>query len=366
MVFELEVNAGRIIGEHVLRYAGKLINSDKYLVEALEKSDDNYIPILKIPYGTHTIPFKDKLLDVEYTVDREVLVNSGVFVEKVILKSSESIEYIYSFLDAARKNSLNYKTDKVTTRIIKKGHWNELSSLPKRELESVVLDKDQLDSIIKDVEEFVESEDEYLKKGVPYKRNYLLEGLPGTGKTSLIFAIASHLDMDICIINFSNAINDINFMDCVSNMDQKSILVLEDIDCVFGNRMDSKCGISFPGILNVLDGMARKHKLITFMTTNFMENLDSALIRPGRIDYQLKFDHCTKEQSVKMYRNLVNNIQEDDAKNFSKKVNRLKFTTAALQKFLFKYRNNTYEELVEKVEELEKMGENTSNSKMYM
>ena len=55
----------------------------------------------------------------------------------------------------------------------------------------------------------------------------------------------------------------------LSNMNDKSILVLEDIDCIFGDRKDvSKCNISFASLLNTLDGIARKHKLITFMTTN--------------------------------------------------------------------------------------------------
>ena len=119
---------------------------------------------------------------------------------------------------------------------MKKGYWGELSSLPKRALETVVLDKEERSNIINDIQNFIDSEDEYLNSGIPYKRNYLLEGKPGTGKTSLIFAIASHLDMDLCVMNFSAGLDDINFMDAISNMNDNSILVLEDIDCIFGDR----------------------------------------------------------------------------------------------------------------------------------
>ena len=51
--------------------------------------------------------------------------------------------------------------------------------------------------------------------------------------------------------------------------------------------------VSFSCILNILDGMGRKHKMITFMTTNHLDRLDPALIRPGRIDKSLLFDYVT-------------------------------------------------------------------------
>jgi chaperone BCS1 len=207
---------------------------------------------------------------------------------------------------------------------------------------------------VTDIDKFINSEDEYLDKGIPYKRNYLLEGLPGTGKTSLIFAIASYLDMDLCVLNFSGNLDDINFMDAVSNMNDKSILVLEDIDCIFGDRKNetnTRSGISFGGILNVLDGIGRKHKLITFMTTNYVDRLDDALIRAGRIDYKLKFDYSNKEQAKHMYSKLINGGNDDDCKKFIDKIKKCKYTPATLQKYLFKHRDKDIETILDDIEE---------------
>ena len=52
-----------------------------------------------------------------------------------------------------------------------------------------------------DVKKFIENEDYYKTKGLPYKRGYLLYGPPGSGKTSKIKSLANQYSMDIYIIN---------------------------------------------------------------------------------------------------------------------------------------------------------------------
>lgn len=60
-----------------------------------------------------------------------------------------------------------------------------------RKIESVILDSDIANTIVKDIRQFLESGDWYTSKGVPYRRGYLLYGPPGTGKTSFTTAIAA-------------------------------------------------------------------------------------------------------------------------------------------------------------------------------
>ena len=92
------------------------------------------------------------------------------------------------------------------------------------------------DRIKSDIESFINDEEEYKKFGIPYKRNYLFCGLPGTGKTSLIFTIASQLNMGIGIINLGPLMNDSRLMDAISDLDDNYILLLEDIDSFFVKR----------------------------------------------------------------------------------------------------------------------------------
>ena len=145
--------------------------------------------------------------------------------------------------------------------------------------------------------------------------------------------------MNIAIINFGLTIDDATFMKSVSKLPDDCLLVLEDIDALFVERKlgDShKSMVSFSGILNTLDGLARRDKQITFLTTNYISKLDSALIRPGRIDKIITFSHSTLEQIHQFFLKFIPN-QEKKWEIFKKKIRYLKTTAAILQSFFFKY-----------------------------
>ena len=110
--------------------------------------------------------------------------------------------------------------------------------------------------------------------------------------------------MNVHIINLGPKVDDSTFMSAVSSLPNNTILLLEDIDALFVERKandSNKSMVSFSGILNVLDGMARKNGLITFMTTNYINRLDKAMIRPSRVDVIMKFKEATEEQIEQMY-----------------------------------------------------------------
>ena len=104
------------------------------------------------------------------------------------------------------------------------------------------------------------------------------------------------------------------------------------------------------------------------MSTNNFEKLDDALIRPGRIDYKLSFDYNTKEQTELMYSKLINNYNQSDCKTFSDKINTYNFTTATLQKYLFKYRNDSLENILKNIDEFIELcdDKNASSTYLYM
>jgi SpoVK/Ycf46/Vps4 family AAA+-type ATPase len=79
-----------------------------------------------------------------------------------------------------------------------------------------------------------------------------------------------------------------------------------------------------------LDGLAYREGMITFMTTNYLCNLDSALIRPGRIDKSLNFGLATEDQTRHMFLNFYEDKGEE-FDTFYKKIKRCNFTTALLQ-----------------------------------
>lgn len=166
------------------------------------------------------------------------------------------------------------------------GSWRTRNDLPPRSLDSVVLPPDQLDRVLSDVRGFLAAEDRYNQLGIPWHRGYLFHGPPGTGKTSLVKALATHFGMDLWYVSLSDLKTENSLMNLLSEVAPRSMLLLEDIDTIRISRdRDTEQGsISMSSLLNALDGVATPHGLITVMTTNHMDALDPALTRAGRMD----------------------------------------------------------------------------------
>jgi chaperone BCS1 len=121
--------------------------------------------------------------------------------------------------------------------------------------------------------------------------------LTGCGKTSFAQVLASELKLDICILNMSQKdLTDNSLAANLRDAPDKAIILLEDVDAIFVERTsasdksgrNTNSGISFSGLLNAIDGVAAQEGRIFFMTTNHVEKLDPALIRPGRCDVKVR------------------------------------------------------------------------------
>ena len=129
MKYQIEANTERAISEHVIKYAATLVETNNFIADGFLKSDNKFKLIKKLPEGKFKINHNDKEIEIEHKIWYEY----GNKLEKVLVSSDDSLEHIENFLDKCRKHSLNYKSDKVTCRIMKKGYWG-ISSLPKDKL----------------------------------------------------------------------------------------------------------------------------------------------------------------------------------------------------------------------------------------
>lgn len=186
--------------------------------------------------------------------------------------------------------------------------WNRIQSSTQRPVVSVVLPAGQMEAILADLASFTQQREWYQAAGIPYHRGYLLYGLPGTGKSSLVMALAGHLGKDVYLVNLAGQnVTDQTLASNFARIPAGSIILLEDIDCALPSRQgdSTKTGVSMGALLNCLDGSGAREDMLVFMTTNHVELLDEALIRPGRIDVEVEFGYATQEQALRLISKLA-------------------------------------------------------------
>jgi mitochondrial chaperone BCS1 len=188
----------------------------------------------------------------------------------------------------------------------------------KRPLGSVILDRGVKEGILADVKDFLGRQHWYLERGIPYRRGYLLHGPPGSGKTSFVQALAGELDFSVAMVNLSEiGVTDDRLAYLLTKLPPRTILLLEDADAAFVNRRQRDADgyggatVTFSGLLNALDGLAAGEERIAFLTTNHIDRLDPALIRPGRIDMIQHLGSATRYQAEMMWDRFYGDVDTD-------------------------------------------------------
>ncbi|CAN6225718.1 unnamed protein product [Urochloa humidicola] len=102
--------------------------------------------------------------------------------------------------------------------------------------DTVALDPALKQTIIADLDRFLGRREYYRRIGKAWKRGYLLYGPPGTGKSSLVAAMANYLRFNLYDLNLSTVHSDSMLQRLLIAMPNKSILVIEDIDCCFSAK----------------------------------------------------------------------------------------------------------------------------------
>jgi len=322
---KLSVSYGLNSGAFRFEYKGHLgicnvrVNADQYLKQTHITPDDQINKSI-------TMEFMDPLKN--YLVV-EMVKQATTYIDKYVLECDDGENTIKIFCND-------------------EGYWDKVMSKRKRRLETIYLPKTDKKLIIDDITHFLlpSTIDRYESIGRTHKRVYLFEGLPGTGKSSFILALASHFGYDLAVISFTEKVTDGTLTRLLKNLPPKTILVMEDIDVLFTDRKkndEHKNMVTFSGILNNLDGITTQDGFLCFITTNYKDLLDQALLRPGRIDRQLRFDTATREQIQDMYVRFMGELYTDEKfKEFYRGFAALGISTtiSLIQEYLFQYIDN--------------------------
>nr|XP_043606617.1 AAA-ATPase At3g28580-like [Erigeron canadensis] len=206
-------------------------------------------------------------------------------------------------------------------------HWTQVVFEHPSTFQTLAMDPDKKQEIIEDLTTFSKSEEYYARIGKAWKRGYLLYGPPGTGKSTMIAAMANFLDYHIYDLELTAVSDNTSLRKLLIETSSKSIIVIEDIDCSVDltsqrkkneteeeeeanglsgkkttrsgdkNGSNTSTKVTLSGLLNFIDGLwsaCGGERLIVF-TTNFVDKLDPALIRRGRMDKHIEMGYCSFE-----------------------------------------------------------------------
>ncbi|KAK8116135.1 Mitochondrial chaperone BCS1 [Apiospora sp. TS-2023a] len=233
--------------------------------------------------------------------------------------------------------------------------WQRCMARASRPFSTVILNEKTKQDLIEDVTDYLQPTTQrwYANRGIPYRRGYLLYGPPGTGKSSLSLALAGFFKMRIYIVSLSSiTATEENLATLFAELPRRCVVLLEDIDTAGlthtrdgGKGQDAGAAaapeplepgqtsvgngsttvtpttttpaplgrLSLSGLLNILDGVASQEGRVLIMTTNHLEKLDRALIRPGRVDMIVEFGLADEGMTASIFRAIFARLEGDDA-----------------------------------------------------
>lgn len=279
-------------------------------------------------FGTHFFWYKHRL----FWFEKIGLDSSGSDLEKYQIQISGLTRNRKLFEDLIEE--FRYRTDENTISVSSwtgEG-WGEPQAITKRALNTVVMNEAIRTEIMRDIERFIHGREWYEQRGLPYKLTMLLHGKPGTGKTSLIKALASHYNRNVYCLNLST-LSDTGLIRAMASVPTGSIILIEDFDTnstvkrrssmtpapavpapvpkdsvhdvgqvtatlqpIESKEEDIFSMLTLSGLLNALDGIVPLDGTMIFMTTNHLENIDPALIRNGRVDKRIEIPYLTHDE----------------------------------------------------------------------
>lgn len=294
--------------------------------------------------GTQWTWLDDNLLVYSFYQDK-ILTIQCAYIHRERLKSilSNLIEFTAS------------KTPADQVKIHRNGDWssdNMVRQVHARLLAGIFLPQGVVERVVERITLFFQQKQFYRRNNIPYHFGLLLHGVPGTGKSSLINALAAYYHLPIMIASELKNLHKLQEAPA-------RIVLIEDIDRMFyfdpkedDDYKKKQAMVNMSYLLNFIDGVDAIPNQILIMTTNHIERLVPALIRPGRIDMQVEFGYADHDQVARAIdrfyfaksfdpHSLVHEVVNGQSRLYAKKLIKMlgqeHFTMSALMQHFLAY-----------------------------
>ena len=270
--------------------------------------------VVSAGYGNHYFLYKKRFM---ILIISELDSSASNFQKrKLVLKCvGRNTRILKEFID---EFTPPIKEEEISLLTLDHSTWQHQGKLQRRPIDSIALPVELKNKLLNQIDHFSENEQWFLDVGLPYKLAYILHGIPGTGKTSLVKALSSHYKRNICVINIT-AMTDTTLQEAFNRVPENSIMLIEDFDSASSTKdrgvqemngiksmvekNDGKMDFSFlslTGILNSLDGVKGLHNVIVFLTTNDLQAVDPAIYRKGRVEEIILIEE-SKAEDIRKY-----------------------------------------------------------------
>lgn len=347
-------------------------NADSYNISNIETNKGNYTEIIREKNRSMVLSVHDEFTEDNITIiynktrhsskKKEEEESSQYYIENLSLHSYISINHIKKYIEKKREKYITHFCTNDDKLYIFTG---TLYGNHNVEFQRTIFDShknfntwfsSKKEKVLELINNFKNKEGIFKLSTNVYKLGILLHGKGGVGKTSFIKALARELNRNIITISLNNFSNCASFMKLFAseyiqappiqgNQSEwihipmhKRLLVFEEIDTAGDIVIDrkkireeiekdkkldikkTKSELVLGDILTVLDGICELTGLVYIMTTNHIDMLDPALIRPGRITCAIELKEMNKHEMTEMlkYYYIENNIYNEQLSNHEK------------------------------------------------